>query len=418
VLNRELSVVTDSSVGGLAVSDNGLGEYAVILRRRASNPVLAVLALAVLALSACQASGASVRSDGADTSRPDSTGSAVVDPAGRGPFGVSYAEVAVIDPFRVRRLPLSIWYPTTESATTPAHYPILPSLTLPAVGVADRAAFAGGTHPVILFSHGSGASRLTYWYLTEALASHGFVVVAPDHVGNTFADLADLEGFMRTAQERPRDIRFLVDQLVEAQTGGDNSTGPELGALLRGHLDLDRMGIAGHSYGGYTALAASGGTSQSDPPTVPDPRIKAVAALEPLSDKLDDESLRGVRVPTLFMGGTLDFTTPIEPMVNRPYSLVGSTVKIRADIIGADHESFTILRATDHLLADPSVPEELRRRARQAFPGSSGPEVMATSDAEAIIDRYVVAFFGTYLAGDQRYESYLSPMPRVELRRG
>lgn len=381
--------------------------------RATTAAVVSVLLALALGASACtKTTDAATRGDG-DVPSTAATAPAGLDPSRRGSFGVSYAEVGVIDPFRVRRLPLSIWYPTTDTDVQPAHYDILPTLTLPAIRVADRAAVASGKHPVVIFSHGSGASRLTYWYLTEMLASHGFVVIAPDHVGNTFADLADVEGFVRTADERPRDVHFILDQLVEADRGGNNATGPELGDLLRGHVDVDHIGIAGHSYGGYTALATAGGTANGDEP---DPRVKAVAALEPLSDKLSDDNLRQVDVPTLLMGGTLDFTTPIEPMVNRPYDLMPTKVKYRADIIGANHESFTILHATDTLLDDPSVPDDVRAAARRTFPGTSGPEVMAPDEAEAIIVRYVVSFFATQLSGDDRYAAFLSPSPHVDFR--
>ncbi len=333
----------------------------------------------------------------------------VSDPSRRGPLPVGYAELGITDPFRVRRLPLSVWYPAA-GASAAARYAILPGLAVPAIAVGDRPAVAPGRHPVVIFSHGSGASRLTSWWLTETLASHGFVVIAPDHVGNTFADVGDVEAFVRTARERPRDVRFLIDQVIEAERGGPNSTGPELGQLLAGHLDTDRIGVAGHSYGGYTALAAAGGTAFGDPP---DPRVKAIAALEPLSDPLSDENLAGIHVPALLMGGTLDSTTPIEPMVARPYDLIRSEVLVRADIQGAGHESFTILCATDHLLADPSVPDPVRRDAHRYFGGTCAPEMMSPAEVEPLIDRYVVSFFRVELAGDPGYGRWLSTTPHV-----
>lgn len=368
----------------------------------------AALVLTLAAAGCTAATGAATPVEQNEATRLSSS----VDPSRRGPFHVGYAELALADPFRVRLLPLSVWYPAEVRDQHTARYDILPVLSVPAIGVAERPPVASGRHPVVLFSHGSGASRLTYWFMTEMLASHGFIVIAPDHVGNTFGDLADVAAFARTASERPKDARFLVDQIVEAETGGANVTGPELRSLLGGHVDIDRIGIAGHSYGGYTALASAGGTQLGDPP---DPRIKAVAALEPLSDKLTDENLSRVTVPTLLMGGTLDFTTPIDPMVTRPFAAISTADKLRVDILGASHESFTILCATDHLLADPAVPNEVREVARRHFGGTCGPEVVPASVSHALISRYLVSFFGSKLAHDSRYAPLLSPTDGVSI---
>jgi predicted dienelactone hydrolase len=70
---------------------------------------------------------------------------------------------------------------------------------------------APGSWPVIVFSHGFGGIRFQSYFLTERLATHGFIVIAPDHPGNTLVDFAQLGDDAAQAQsaiDRPLDILF------------------------------------------------------------------------------------------------------------------------------------------------------------------------------------------------------------------
>ena len=109
--------------------------------------------------------------------------------------------------------------------------------------------------PVIVISHGVASNRETFAYLAKHLASHGYAVVAMDHADtntekfNRF--LTGLEGAPdpQSLLHRPRDVSAVLDTLEEKAT-------EESG--LRS-LNLDAVGVIGHSLGGYTALAAAGG---------------------------------------------------------------------------------------------------------------------------------------------------------------
>ncbi len=117
-------------------------------------------------------------------------------------------------------------------------------------------------YPVLLFSHGRGGLRVQNTFQTEELASHGYVVAAIDH---TYAAAATVfpDGRVVSVDPRVRDVRYLenkfellandarfvLDQL-EALEAGD----PE--GRFRGRLDLDRVGIFGHSLGGVIAALA------------------------------------------------------------------------------------------------------------------------------------------------------------------
>ena len=116
-----------------------------------------------------------------------------------------------------------------------------------------------GPFPVIIFSHGLGGSREGYQYLGRHWASHGYVSVHLQHIGsdqavwknswNKLLSLRQAAANLQNAVNRPLDVSFAIDQLEIL----NRSEGP-----LKGRLDLDRVGVAGHSFGAYTTLAVAG----------------------------------------------------------------------------------------------------------------------------------------------------------------
>lgn len=144
-----------------------------------------------------------------------------------------------------------------------------------------------GPFPLLMFSHGSDLDPHFYVSLTEYLASHGYIVVAPEHIGNRFVDnyafgITGLgcgpealpirpcrDANTKSAVDRPQDIRFVLDQVL----AGNASVAPAV-------IDASRIGMYGHSFGGYTTLAVAGGTVSG---ALPDSRIKAIAPLSPLA---------------------------------------------------------------------------------------------------------------------------------------
>ena len=115
-----------------------------------------------------------------------------------------------------------------------------------------------------------------------------------------------------------------------------------------GRIDAERIGALGHSFGGYTALATVSGIDG----VAADTRIDALAPFAPASSILTDAQLASVTVPTLILGGTADITTPVNDESSRPFELISSPERVRADLIDAGHQSFTnICVFTDTLLA-------------------------------------------------------------------
>lgn len=114
----------------------------------------------------------------------------------------------------------------------------------------------GGPWPLIIFSHCHNCVRFSAFTVMERLASHGFVVAAPDHQGNTLFDqgAAIDENFLVV---RLGDVQAVLDAVLAAQD--------PLPAPLHDLADPDRVGALGHSYG----AATTGRFAQVDP------RIKA-----------------------------------------------------------------------------------------------------------------------------------------------
>lgn len=167
-------------------------------------------------------------------------------PDGAGFWPVGVRTESAPDP-RGGELTVEIWYPSDGSGPTVDYG--LP-YELPSDATRDPPA-ADGIFPVLAFSHGNGGARLQSVFLTERLASHGFVVIAVDHPGNTLFDY-DASATPTVAARRPDDVRYAIDHLLAP------------GHPLAPVLDPDHLGVIGHSFGAWTSLVLAGGTLDLD----------------------------------------------------------------------------------------------------------------------------------------------------------
>jgi predicted dienelactone hydrolase len=140
---------------------------------------------------------------------------------------------------------VTIWYPAGEGSREQRLTIGPPGRPLFEVAsAAPDASFAGGRAPVLLLSHGfGGTARMMGWF-GVAMAREGYVVVAVDHPGNNGADAMTVPGALMF-WERPGDLRAAL-ALVAADP------------VIAPHIDLARVGVAGFSAGGFTALASAG----------------------------------------------------------------------------------------------------------------------------------------------------------------
>src|SRR5262249_46328079 len=136
-----------------------------------------------------------------------------------------------------------------------------------------------GSLPLVIFSHGLGGCGTQSLFLTETLARQGYVVAAPDHADAVCR--VDGSGGQLTQQQVPS----IFDPKTWTDTAyADRKDDVELaislmtaGAWAR-VTDPNRIGVVGHSLGGYTALGVVGGWSSWR-----DARIKAALLLSPYS---------------------------------------------------------------------------------------------------------------------------------------
>lgn len=242
------------------------------------------------------------------------------------------------DPRYSRKLTLEVWYPATLAAGQVQHTvytdvlgsgpndPKRPNTPFQFNGRATRDAApaqpaAGTRYPLVIVSHGYPGSRLQMSYLTENLASKGYVVVAIDHPESTRADKA---GFASTLLNRRLDDLFVLDTVAAWARPGS-------GHFLAGVVDADNTALIGYSMGGYGVLNTVGaGVSAAAAAFVPGGklavnqqgnaqyaaqrdeatrRIKAVVAFAPWGGAhkvWNADGLAGVRTPTLIVAGDQD----------------------------------------------------------------------------------------------------------------
>lgn len=278
--------------------------------------------------------------------------------------------------------------------------------------------------PLIVMSHGFGATRINYAYLAEYLASHGFAVAALEHIASDLPYRQEfLEGELTDLIQpsvyiyRSRDITYLLDALE----GLDPQDQP-----WAARIDLQSIGVMGNSLGGTTALSVAGaafnparlrqdctpdrvivsvsyllqciaknapfGQFNSARSNLGDSRIKAVLAAYPLTSSLfGSEGMAQITVPTLIMAGSEDFIAPVAQDQIQPFTWLKTTHKYLALLTPGTHFS-----SSD----DAYV---------QGFP----PALLGPSTAlgREYLEILSVAFFGSYLGNAESrtvYRPYLN----------
>lgn len=326
---------------------------------------------------------------------PGGVGGPVVDPEQPGPFGVGYVTLIEYDASRDRTFAVDVWYPVDPAdAVGPAGaYDLLFAALESDVAIADAPPSGDGPFSLIAFSHGNNGIRFQSAFLAEQLASHGFVVAAPDHVGNTAIDLL-IPGQTFTVTDRPLDIQFVITRMLE-RSADPMDPFFEL-------ADPNRIGVAGHSFGGFTTLAIGSGFLF----VPPDPRVLALLPISPASSGLSDAALSSIFLPTLILGGTEDTTTPVEPQSARPFELISGRPLYRVDIQGAGHNSFTDICAIGAALIEAGLPPDLLGFLLGNLAEGCSPDLIPIEDAHRISNRYAVSFLKSQVAGDPRYDRF------------
>lgn len=341
----------------------------------------------------------------------------------QGEFAVGTFESEVPD--EDRPLPVTVWYPAinTDGMETVTYRDGLLQYSGTAFLEAE-VNIENGTYPLIVFSHGSGGLRLQSLYAMEHLASYGFVVLGVNHPGNTLGDSLQAEAFAESIVSsyvlRPQDV---VRTIAHAETL--NAEGQIAGAI-----NVDQIATIGHSFGGYTALAASGipmnlgqvnascleaqsignennlcfildqaddiyaALGLDEPPgdvlpTIADERVRATVAWAPWNGPiLDTATLNNHDVPTMIMVGSADNTTPADRDANTIYQrLRQSTPKALVTFENAGHYIY-VAECNDLAI-------------QFGLFGSCSDEVWDMARAHDLINHFTTAFLLATLYNDE-----------------
>ncbi|MDQ6707204.1 MAG: dienelactone hydrolase, partial [Acidobacteriota bacterium] len=239
-------------------------------------------------------------------------------------------------PLYDRPLKIEIWYPaiispgeqerTVYTSPMPGRTGVVPpgvpkSFQFSGKALRDAAPVSGERFPLVVVSHGYPGSRTFLSYLTENLASKGYIVAAIDHTDSVFGDV---KRFDSTLLNRASDQLFTMNALEERSRREDD--------FLHGLLDGSRAAIVGYSMGGYGALASAGAgysPNGSAAKLIPGEylknwlagsaaferqaraNLKAVVAIapwgaQPPQNNWDASGLEGIRLPSLFIDGDQD----------------------------------------------------------------------------------------------------------------
>jgi predicted dienelactone hydrolase len=289
-----------------------------------------------------------------------------------GPYAVGTMELMIED--AERPLPVTVWYPAADDILEGPHTYMVEMPPVAITGHAIPDAFPDldhGPYPLVVFSHGIFLYRLQSVYLTEHLASYGFVVLALDHPGETLADQGapSYPGFVL----RPSDITRVIT-FAEQLTKGEGA--------LSGLIDTERVAVAGHSQGDLPALMLGGASlnlaalqdwcdenNQSGAftfcgellehaqdmatlagledvperswPSVKDPRVDAIVTMAAVPVPMyGNEDLAEIDVPLMAMVGSADWVWPPGINLYRGYEAAGSSQKALVVFENAGHMLF------------------------------------------------------------------------------
>ena len=276
-----------------------------------------------------------------------------------------------------------------------------------------------GPFPLVVMCHGLGGNVHSHDAIVEHLASHGYVVLTPEHPTSNFSfasqtvashkqerygerirlAMREIALHPRAALGRAKDVSFLIDQAQRWNQGSD--------ARLSGRFDLAHIGVAGHSFGAYTVLTSCGarpslqhlrpqvGAGEGLADSLRDPRISAGVAYSPQgpgNGLFSKGSYSELNVPLLMMSGSRDkhadfVNSGSLPAKNRyrAFELAPSGHKYYAWLWNAGHMGWADFRSNNRWL---------QAGARKTVPENA--------DVLRISKVMTVVFFDHYLKGAPR----------------
>ncbi len=332
---------------------------------------------------------------------------AAPDPTKPGPFPVGVRTVTYEDTGRrkadgtPRKLVTELWYPAVQAsrgqptvsydistAFTPEQQAAIGPGTVPLLETAAvrdaEVARAHGPFPLVIFSHGQAAIRWQSTYYTVLLASHGYVVASTDHEGGTLFDVVrgELQNVAVGVETRPVDVTYLLNRLARLKEGDP----------LFGQLDLEHIGVTGHSFGALTSMRVA----------ATDKRVKAIVPQAPVEAAIAWLGLPmpvQLGIPVHIQAAHEDKTlkweehiAPTLPLLERPWWLL--------DIVKGGHFTFSDLCAFDLASIVDRVQLDIPGAdIRTVLEDGCGPTSPPATIAQPLINHFAIAFFNAHLRG-------------------
>jgi len=263
-----------------------------------------------------------------------------------------------------------------------------------------------------VFSHGYGGINTASVVLMETLASHGFIVISPEHTGNSQASNDDT--FDEAAAKRVPDVSFLIDTMIDRSH--------DQGDIFYKRINENRVGVVGHSFGGMTSVGMATGWAGADP----DPRVEAIVPISAVfeaelqSDErtgpnagFTAEQLGSITVPAMLIGGTEDINVFIENNSIAFSQMTNSPHVYQVDIIGANHTHFANVCDIGNLLIELGIVQDSwpaigAEDLLEPYATTCNAEAFPIGEVVRLQNLYVVSFFKRHLLDDRRYDYYLS----------
>jgi dienelactone hydrolase len=246
-----------------------------------------------------------------------------------------------------------------------------------------------GKWPLLVFSHGSGGTRVGYVFFTEFMASHGYIVMAADHIGNSRYTIVNGKAVaaggprgQASAADRPKDVSFLIDVATRMNSGSDSR--------FAGRIDLDKIAAAGMSFGGSTTQNV----------VEREKRVKAGVMLAPggpVSDRTNFST------PIFMMIGTEDATLHAAGNArNRAYYQASKGPHFLVEIKDAGHYTFT---SVDQY--NPEYGNGIGHGKRVNTAPDQDVTFLPPDESHKLINAYALAFFGVYVRDQPGYQVFL-----------
>lgn len=356
--------------------------------------------------------------------------------AARGDYGVGFRTIELVNPDQIdlvnlseenpdarydRPLTVEVWYPAVipdgsiELASYESYHGRLDQGNVEPFSFAGRALrdaepdSSAAAYPLVIVSHGYPGSRFMITYLTENLASKGYVVAAIDHTDSTYADTGS---FFITLLHRSTDQVFVLNEIARL--------GTEDGSFLNGLVNADQTAIIGYSMGGYGALNSAGAgyneVLQGFLPAIEtrmegneiyeasiDSRIKAIVVMAPWGGDLsafgisdvgfwDMEALESISIPSFWIAGSLDDVAGYDAIVG-----------LFDHATQSERYLLTYENALHNVAPNPPPPQVRNFGDYERYSEPAWDEARINN----INQHFITAFLGQYLSGED-YGMYLN----------